>query len=106
MMERLFALLVVPRLGEVWLAVANPKLSEVAALLGSPAGAAIAWVHFLAFDLLIGRWMYLDSREREISACLMAPMLFATLMLGPIGLLLYLTVRLAAERRTDIKSKD
>jgi Domain of unknown function (DUF4281) len=102
----LYALLVVPRLGEVWPAVANPKLSEVAALLGSPAGATIAWVHFLAFDLLVGRWMYLDSLERQISAWLMAPMLFATLMLGPIGFLLYLTVRLAAKRRTDIKGKD
>jgi Domain of unknown function (DUF4281) len=69
----LYAALVVPRLGEVWPAVANPKLSEVAALLGSSAGATMAWVHFLAFDLLVGRWMYLDSRERQISAWLMAP---------------------------------
>jgi hypothetical protein len=65
----------------------------VAALLGTPAGATIGWAHFLAFDLFVGRWAYLDSRERAISAWLMAPVLFFVLMLGPIGFLLYLAVR-------------
>lgn len=89
----IYALLVLPRLGEIWPAVANPTLPGVAALLGSPAGATIGWVHFLAFDLFVGRWAYLDSRERGISAWLMAPVLFLTLMLGPIGLLSYLGLR-------------
>jgi hypothetical protein len=30
------------------------------------------FLHFLAFDLFVGRWVYLDSRERGISALLMA----------------------------------
>jgi len=68
----------------------------VVSLLGSPAGASIAWVHFLAFDLFVGRWIYLDSQERRVSAWLMAPVLFLTLMLGPAGLLLYLVVRFVA----------
>jgi len=50
-------------------------------------------VHFLAFDLFVGRWIYLDSRRRQVSPWLMAPLLFLTLMLGPAGLLLYLAVR-------------
>ena len=41
----------------------------------------------------MGRWAYLDSRERRISAWLMAPVLFLTLMLGPIGFGLYLALR-------------
>jgi hypothetical protein len=89
----LYAALVLPRLGEIWPAVSRPTLSGVAALLGSPAGATIAWVHFLAFDLFVGRWIYLDSRDRQISAWLIAPVLFLTLMLGPAGFLLYLIVR-------------
>lgn len=89
----LYAALVLPRLGEIWPAVSSPTLSGVAALLGSPAGATIAWVHFLAFDLFVGRWIYVDSQERRISAWLMAPVLFLTLMLGPAGFLLYLIVR-------------
>jgi hypothetical protein len=89
----LYAALVFPRLGEIWPVVSQPTLSGVATLLGSPAGAAIAWVHFLAFDLFVGRWIYIDSHERRISSWLMAPVLFLTLMLGPIGFLFYLIVR-------------
>ena len=91
----LYAVLVLSRLGSIWPAVSRPTLSGIAALLGSPAGATIAWVHFLAFDLFVGRWIYLDSQERGISAWLMAPVLFLTLMLGPAGFLLYLAVRSA-----------
>jgi hypothetical protein len=89
----LYAALVLPRLGEIWPAVSQPTLSGIAMLLGSPAGATIAWAHFLAFDLFVGRWIYLDSREQRISAWLMAPVLFLTLMLGPAGFLFYLIVR-------------
>ena len=89
----LYAALVLPRLGAIWPAVARPTLAGVEALLGSPVGATIAWVHFLAFDLFVGRWIYLDSLERRISSWLMAPVLFLTLMLGPAGFLLYLAVR-------------
>jgi hypothetical protein len=89
----LYAGLVLPRLGEIWPAVSQPTLSGVAALLGSAAGATIAWTHFLAFDLFVGRWIYLDSRERQINAWLMAPVLFLTLMLGPAGFLAYLILR-------------
>jgi hypothetical protein len=89
----LYATLIFPRLGEIWPAVARPTLNGVVALLGSPAGATIAWVHFLAFDLFVGRWIYLDSRERQVNTWLLAPLLFLTLMLGPAGFLLYLVVR-------------
>src|SRR5499426_702654 len=78
-----YAALVIPRFAEVWRAVSSPELSGVAAILGSPAGAMIGWLHFLAFDLFVGRWIYLDSREREITAWVMAPVLILTLMLGP-----------------------
>lgn len=69
-------------------------LNDVARLLGTPFGATAGWVHFLAFDLLVGRWAYLDSRERGVSALLMAPVLFGTFMFGPIGFVVYLLVRL------------
>jgi ABA4-like protein len=88
-----YAALVLPRLVEIWTQVSRPGLPGIAGLLGSPAGATIAWLHFLAFDLFVGRWIYLDSRERGISAWLMAPVLYLTLMLGPCGFLLYLLIR-------------
>lgn len=89
----LYAALVAPQVGAVWATVSNPELDAIAALLSTPAGATIAWVHFLAFDLFVGRWAYLDSRERGISALLMAPVLFLILMLGPLGFALYLGLR-------------
>jgi Domain of unknown function (DUF4281) len=94
-----YAALVLPRLGAIFPAVARPTLAGVAALLGTPEGATISWVHFLAFDLFIGRWIFLDSQERRLSALLTAPVLFLTLMLGPLGFLIYLVLRAVARSR-------
>src|SRR5260370_8245574 len=60
----LYAALVLPRLGEIWPAVSRPTLSGVATLLGSPAGATIAWAHFLAFHLFFGLCIYLHIQDR------------------------------------------
>ncbi|MAU01075.1 MAG: hypothetical protein CL608_28350 [Anaerolineaceae bacterium] len=95
----LYAGLVLPNFVEIFTAVSNPTLSGITALLGDPTGATIAWVHFLAFDLFVGRWVYLDGRARNISAWFISPILFFVLMLGPVGFLLYLVVRLAISRQ-------
>jgi hypothetical protein len=89
----LYAVLVLPRLEQIWPAVSQPTLGGIATLLGSPAGATIAWVHFLTFDLFVGRWIYFDSQERRIGPWIMAPVLFLTLMMGPAGFVSYLIVR-------------
>lgn len=94
----LYGALVLPQLAKVFTAVSSPTLAGIVTLLSTPAGATIAWAHFLAFDLFVGRWIYLDGRERGISALLMAPVLFITLMLGPLGFLLYLVLRDVAAR--------
>lgn len=96
----LYAVLVLPRFVEIFSAVANPTLPGIATLLGDPAGATIAWVHFLAFDLFVGRWVYLDGRSRNISAWFTSPILFLVLMLGPVGFLLYLVVRTVVVRQS------
>lgn len=88
----LYLVLVLPQFGQVLLELLNPQLPAIAALLGTERGATIGWVHFLAFDLFVGRWVYLDSRQRDINVLLMAPILFFVLMLGPIGFLIYLVV--------------
>jgi hypothetical protein len=89
----LYAALVLPRLPDLLPVLLQPRLEAVARLLGTPEGATIAWLHFLAFDLFIGRWAYLDSRARGISAWLMAPVLALTLLAGPLGLQCYLGLR-------------
>src|SRR5262245_17815655 len=74
-----YAVLVAPRMIELWPALASPTLPGIAALLGTPEGATIAWLHFLAFDLFVGRWVYLDARERGITAWLVSPVLVLVL---------------------------
>lgn len=88
----LYTALVLPQLPSVLSAVVNPDLAAVMALLGTPVGTTLAWVHFLAFDLFVGRWVYLDSRERGFSPWLVSPLLLVVLLLAPAGLLLYLLV--------------
>ncbi|MFI5938180.1 ABA4-like family protein [Actinoplanes sp. NPDC051494] len=89
----IYAITVAGSLGEVLPAVASPTLGGVRELLGSADGATAGWAHMIAFDLFVGRWAYLDSRERAIPALLMAPVLLLTILLGPVGLLAYLVVR-------------
>jgi hypothetical protein len=92
----IYAILVLPSAATLLPALTQPTLAGIATLLGTPEAAAIAWAHFLTFDLLTGRWAYLDSRARKISAWIMAPVLLLTFLLGPLGFLLYLLVRSAA----------
>jgi hypothetical protein len=94
----IYAALVLPQAAQILPSVANPQLADIARLLGTPAGTTIAWAHFLAFDLFVGRWVYQDSRDRGISALLSGPVLFFVLMLGPVGFLLHLLVRTAFAR--------
>ncbi|GAA3915758.1 ABA4-like family protein [Actinoplanes auranticolor] len=89
----IYALLVIPAFGEVLPAVASPTLGGVRELLGTADGAAAAWAHMIAFDLFVGRWSWLDSRSRGVPALIMAPVLVLTILLGPLGLLVYLLVR-------------
>jgi hypothetical protein len=89
----LYIVLVFPNIISSFPTLTNPKLETIQALLGSSAGATITWVHFLAFDLFVGRWAYLDSLERNIHPLLMAPILFLILMFGPLGFALYLGAR-------------
>ena len=53
-----------------------------------------AWLHYCMADLLIGRWVYMDSMERGSTLTfhflIMVPCLVLTCMLCPCGLLLYL----------------
>ena len=89
----IYAALVLPALGDVLPAVASPTLESVRGLLGTDTGAAAGWAHFIAFDLFVGRWIWLDSRRRAVPALVMAPVLLLTIMLGPLGLAVYLLLR-------------
>lgn len=72
----------------------NPTADGIAFLLGNPAGAATGWAHFLAFDLFVGRWVFLEARKSGTPWWVSSPILFFTLMLGPVGFLLWFVVRM------------
>ena len=68
-------------------------LDGVAALFSNRWILLAGWLHYLAFDLLIGTWIAGDARERQTRRWLLIPALFATFMFGPAGWLLYLAIR-------------
>jgi membrane protein insertase Oxa1/YidC/SpoIIIJ len=68
-------------------------LPDVARLFANPWLLLAGWIHYLAFDLLIGSWEARDSRERGVHHALVIPCLIATFMFGPAGWLLYFGVR-------------
>ncbi len=56
------------------------------------------WVHYLVFDLFIGAWEVRDAERHDIPHLYVVPCLLFTLMLGPIGLAMYLLLRFALRR--------
>jgi hypothetical protein len=69
------------------------SLAGVAQLFGNPWLLLAGWVHYLAFDLLIGAWETRDALVRGVPRLALAPCLVLTFMLGPIGLLCYHILR-------------
>jgi hypothetical protein len=88
----LYTVLIIPMMATALPGLMNLELATIAEMLGTPAGATVGWIHFLAFDLFVGRWVYLDSRGLGLSAWIISPILLMVLMFGPLGLLLYLVV--------------
>ena len=101
----IYVVLVLPNLLEVLPIVSSPTLIGVQTLLGTPTGAAIGWAHFIAFDLFVGRWEYLDARQRGVHPLVMAPVLLLTILLAPLGMLVYCAVRALPWRRASTTSR-
>lgn len=85
--------LAIPRFGELLPEVAKPTLAGWQDLLTDPAVLTFMWSQIIAWDLFLGRWMYLDSRERGIHPAVMAPLMVLAIMLSPLAVVLYLVLR-------------
>ena len=70
------------------------SLNGVIELFTDKTAVTAGWVHYLAFDLLTGIWIKKNALKYNIHHLILIPCLLLTFMLGPIGLLLYLLVRL------------
>ena len=69
------------------------SIAEVRALFLSDGGLLAGWIHYLAFDLFVGMWIATEADKAGVSRWLQAPMLVATFMLGPLGLILFYLTR-------------
>jgi asparagine N-glycosylation enzyme membrane subunit Stt3 len=74
-------------------------IEGVRAIFSNDAGVTIGWTHYLAFDLFVGLWIARDGDAKAISRLVQAPILLATFMAGPMGLLVWLIIREPAARR-------
>ena len=65
-------------------ALSNPKLADIARFFADERAAATGWIHFLALDLFLGRYIYLEGQRTGVWT---AHSLILCLFAGPMGLL-------------------
>lgn len=68
-------------------------LAGVASLFQHPGILLAGWVHYLAFDLLVGTWERDEARRIGLTRWLLVPCQFVTFMFGPLGWLLFMAAR-------------
>ena len=68
-------------------------LENVMRLFTVPELVLAGWVHYLAFDLLIGAWEVRTARNEGIAFLVTLPCLVLTFILGPLGFLAFTAVR-------------
>ena len=80
------------------LAAADPgggfgSFAEVRALFSHADALMAGWIHFLAFDLVVGAWVCRAARRDGLPFWLVLPCLPVTFLFGPAGFLLFLGIR-------------
>lgn len=69
------------------------SLDGVASLFSDRAVAFAGWTHYIALDLLVGRWIVLDAASRGVPHAAVVVLLPLTLMAAPAGVAAYLLLR-------------
>jgi hypothetical protein len=64
----------------------------------SPITTLGGWVHYLVFDLFVGMWIARDGKRRGFHHGWLIPCLLFTYLFGPVGLGLYLLIRLVTKK--------
>lgn len=73
-------------------------LAQVQRLFTDPHVALAGWLHYLAFDLLIGAWATRTARDEGIPHLFLLPCLALTFLFGPAGFLALSALRLTLSR--------
>jgi len=69
------------------------SLAEVVELFSQQNAVMAGWIHFLAFDLLVGAWICRTARRNGVNFWLVIPCLPLTFIFGPAGFLAFSLVR-------------
>lgn len=69
------------------------SLSGVMTLFDNPWLTLAGWVHYLAFDLLVGAWIVRTARAEGIAHAFVLPCLALTFLFGPAGFLTFAALR-------------
>ena len=77
-------------------------LNELSRLFEDHLYIMIFWTHFIAINLFIGGWIVKDSQKFSINKILMAVPLIVTYLICPIGLFLYLIIRIFYAKRFSL----
>ncbi len=64
-------------------------LEGVMGLFTAKEAVLAGWLHYLAFDLMVGLYIVNNAFKHDIKHWLLIPSLLFTFMLGPVGLLIY-----------------
>ena len=75
------------------------SLAAVRTLFQSDALLLAGWLHYLAFNLFVGAWEVRTARAEGIPHTLVLPCLALTFLFGPLGLFLFVAIRLAHTAR-------
>lgn len=88
-----YVAMALPVFPELWSAVSSPDIDGFRDLVVLANGAGAIWAQVIAWDLLIGQWMYREARRIGLHPFTTGPLLVLTILLSPFGLLLFLLVR-------------
>lgn len=69
------------------------SLESVMALFTEQNAVLAGWIHYLAFDLLVGMWILNQNQKLGVHHLLLVPCLIGTFMFGPIGFLLFIVIK-------------
>ncbi|BAC91775.1 ABA4-like family protein [Gloeobacter violaceus] len=84
-------------------AMSNPKLADIARFFGTEQGAAAGWVHYLVFDLFVGRWIYFEGQRTAVWTI---HSLILCLFFGPFGLLSHILTAWVSQKGALSASAD
>ena len=94
----LYTVLLLLHLPAAMASLSTLSFNAIGAFLASPFGTTLNWLHLTTSDLVVGRWIYLETRERPLNSWVVSIILVVCWVFAPLGLILYLAARRFAER--------